>query len=376
VSWGPTGQWYSPTLESIRIELGEGSAGGTATRTLINTVVETDDIYAFENVRGSNRYETIVGNSGDNVIEARGGNDVVDGGFGDDTLSGGNDVDTVSFESWDPTGLYIESPLQSIRIELGENGWGAATWTYGGFPIESDDLSTFENVRGSNRSESIFGNSGVNTLEGRGGNDVLDGRGGADTMRGGFGSDTYMVDNAGDTIIENGGQGIDTVRSSVSYTLTAGADVELLATTSDAGTGAINLTGNNNGNVVRGNAGNNIIAGAGGDDELAGLGGQDRFLFNTALDAATNVDEITDFNVTDDTILLDNAVFAALTDGGLLAGQFVTGAAAQDPGDRIIYNSNTGALLYDSDGLGGLAPIQFAELTPGLNLSAADFLVV
>jgi serralysin len=467
VGWGPTEQWYSPTVESIRIELGEGSAGGTATRTIVNTVVETDEIYAFENVRGSNRYETIIGNSGDNVIEARGGNDVVDGGFGDDTLSGGNDVDTVSFESWDPTGLYIESPLQSIRIELADSGWGAATWTYGGLLIESDDLSTFENVRGSNRSETIVGNSGDNRIEGRGGNDVLLGNGGddvldgglgtdtasyesntarviaylgpngipgqgyeyalvngaeelvsvdtlfnienltgsafddalvgneglntlrggngndtlngganADTLIGGLGSDTYMVDNAGDTIVESGGEGTDTVISSVSYTLTAGADVENLRTSNDAGTAAINLSGNNTGNIVRGNNGNNTLNGAFGDDDLIGLGGQDSFLFNSAFSATNNIDRVLDFNVADDTILLDDALFGGLKLGALGATQFVIGAAAQDASDRIIYNSANGALLFDSDGVGGTAAIQFAELTPGLALSNLDFLVV
>jgi serralysin len=54
----------------------------------------------------------------------------------------------------------------------------------------------------------------------------------------------------------------------------------------------------------------------------------------------------------------------------------VIGAAAQDAQDRIIYNSATGALLYDSDGVGGAAAVQFAELSAGLALTNLDFLVV
>ena len=49
----------------------------------------------------------------------------------------------------------------------------------------------------------------------------------------------------------------------------------------------------------------------------------------------------------------------------LAANQFVIGTAAQDANDRIIYNSNTGELFYDSDGTGGTAAVQFAEVRRG-----------
>ena len=62
--------------------------------------------------------------------------------------------------------------------------------------------------------------------------------------------------------------------------------------------------------------------------------------------------------------------------GNISAGEFVIGAAAQDADDRIIYNSGTGALLYDSDGAGGAAAIQFAQVNTGLGLTHLDFLVV
>ena len=83
-----------------------------------------------------------------------------------------------------------------------------------------------------------------------------------------------------------------------------------------------------------------------------------------------------DFDLADDTIVLEDAVFGALAPGGLSGGEFVVGAAAQDANDYIIYNDVTGALLYDSDGAGGTAAIQFAELNPGLGLSNLDIIVV
>ena len=129
-------------------------------------------------------------------------------------------------------------------------------------------------------------------------------------MSGGPQDDIYYVDNASDTVTESGGQGSDTVRASVSYGLGSG-DIEFLTTTDDNGTAGLTLTGNATGNVVRGNNGNNVINGGDGNDELIGLGGQDWFLFDTPLDAMFNIDRVTDFNVTDDTIRLDATIFSS-----------------------------------------------------------------
>jgi Ca2+-binding RTX toxin-like protein len=286
-----------------------------------------------------------------------------------------------------------------VDVDLSANRayWGDA---------QGDTFDGIENVTGSAYDDTLTGTDGNNwlrgidgsdQLSGLGGDDTLDGGAGIDTMIGGLGSDTYFVDNAGDAVTESGGQGIDEVRTDVSWTLTAGADVETLRTIDDASVAAINLTGNSNGNVVRGNDGANVINGGDGNDYLIGLGGQDAFLFDTPLNAATNVDAILDFGyryrndavfVTDvlgdsprptfDTIWLDDDIFSSsLAAGSSVAGsQFVIGAAALDAGDRIIYNNVTGAVLYDSDGTGPTAAVQFAQLSAGLPLTNFDFLVV
>jgi Ca2+-binding RTX toxin-like protein len=162
----------------------------------------------------------------------------------------------------------------------------------------------------------------------------------------------------------------------VSHALAAGAEVEILQTDNFGGTSAINLTGSDSANSIYGNAGANFIDGKGGADLLLGFGGADTFAFTSALGGG-NVDLIADFQTGSDKVALDDAVFTAIGGlGALNANAFVTGAAAADASDRIIYNNLTGQLFYDSDGTGGNAAVQFATITPGLTLSATDFMVI
>jgi len=138
----------------------------------------------------------------------------------------------------------------------------------------------------------IIGNTGINTLTGSDGNDTLDGGVGADHMIGGAGNDTYTVDNVGDTVTEDPDAGIDTVKSSVTYTL--GANVENLTLT---GTANIDGFGNNLNNRLIGNSGNNKIDGGGGDDVMTGGAGHDTFYFNQVSDAGTGKNQVTDFTL-------------------------------------------------------------------------------
>ncbi len=93
-----------------------------------------------------------------------------------------------------------------------------------------------------------------------------------------------------------------------------------------------------------------------------------------------NVDTLADFSKPD-TIILENSgvgLFAALATGWLSPGAFkanLTGTAT-DRDDRILYDTDSGALYYDRDGTGGSARVQFAVLTNKPVIGADDFLVV
>ena len=256
-----------------------------------------------------------------------------------------------------------------------------------------------DTLNGGNGSDILNGGSDNDTLNGDVGNDTLNGGSGADTLTGGIGDDTY-IDSAATTLdplaadafVELAGQGADTVQTNrASFTL--GANLENLryvgtlafngtgnaaANALTGGVGADTLSGLDGSDTLSGGSGNDILSGGAGNDILSGGAGNDIFVFNAA-DTFTSLDTISSFaNVAgnDDIIHLDDLVFTGLAAGTLAATAFVTGTAALDAGDRIIYNAATGALYYDSDGAGVVAQLQFASLTPAVALTNADFVLM
>ena len=160
--------------------------------------------------------------------------------------------------------------------------------------------------------DQITGSYGSDTLLGFNGNDTINGGNGADNLYGGLGNDTYVVDNAGDVVTETStlATEIDTVNSSITYTLTT--NVEKLTLT---GTAALNGTGNALNNTLTGNAaantlnggagndtilglaGNDLLTGGNGTDKLTGGAGADTFDFNALIESikGNTRDSITDF---------------------------------------------------------------------------------
>lgn len=107
-------------------------------------------------------------------------------------------------------------------------------------------------------------------LYGGNGNDTLLG-GGINVMEGGYGDDLYYVNHVSDTIREEPGQGLDTVRSIVSYSLEFSGFVENLVLEGNAANG----TGNGLNNEIYGNAADNVLSGKDGNDVLRGGDGND-----------------------------------------------------------------------------------------------------
>ncbi len=309
----------------------------------------------------------LVGNSGINILTGGKGNDVYYINRLEDNVveNPGEGTDTV----------YASSTVAGLEFELSAN-------------MENLILTGTANINGAGNTGNnlLTGNSGRNTLEGLGGNDILNGGLGNDTLIGGTGDDQYWVNSAGDIVTELAGGGNDVINSTASYTLAVGCYCETLKL---MGVLAINGTGNELNNTLIGNSKTNILSGLAGQDFLyGGLGNdtltggldQDRFYFDTALNASSNRDTITDMKHGEDKIYLDDDIFTTLAGQvNLAAGNFrsSTTGTAGDGTDYILYNTATGALLYDADGNADGAAVQFATLTGSPDtISATDFMVV
>ena len=395
------------------VQVAIAAAGGTyAVGAQIENATLTNTV-AF-NLTGNTVANTLTGNAANNVL---------DGGAGVDTLIGlaGNDsyiVDlTTAGALQDTVTEAANAGTDTIILRGASTNAAVATLTIG---------ANIENLDASGTGTSFLnftGNAVANAITGNNRATVITGGALGDTMNGLDGADIYLVastgDYTGDVINDTGASGVDEFRfaatAASTLTLTAsttGLERAVIGTGTAAaalttGTVAINLnalavgngltiTGNNGNNtltgtnfndILEGNSGNDTLSGNGGADRLfGGLGndtltggaGADSFIFNTTPNATTNRDAIMDFNVTDDTIELENAIFTALgtATGTLSAGAFVIGAAALDAADRVVYNSGTGALFYDSNGNAAGGSVQIATLGIGLLLTNNDFLII
>ncbi len=245
------------------------------------------------NLTGNEFGQLIAGNQGANVLNGMDGDDTLAGNGGDDTLIGGAGADRLDGGAGIDTVDYSGTAGGVNASLLTQTASGAAG---------ADTFKDVENLIGTGFADTLTGNTAANELTGGAGDDVLNGRQGADVMDGGLGDDQIWVDNAGDVVIEAAGQGVDRVLTSVSYTLAAGAEIELFTTTSQVGTAALNLTGNEFGQAIVGNNGDNVLMGMDGADSLRGSGGNDTLIGGDGDDSFlfwgdnTGQDVITDFN--------------------------------------------------------------------------------
>ncbi|MGL5362764.1 MAG: calcium-binding protein, partial [Bosea sp. (in: a-proteobacteria)] len=202
-------------------------------------------------------------------------------------------------------------------------------------------------IIGSDFSDSLSGAGGADSIQGADGSDTLDGGAGIDELAGGAGDDTYIVDEAGDLVVEGTGAGIDVVQTSLAaYTLTSISEVENLTGTATTGQA---LTGNDRLNVVTGGIGDDTLAGGASQDTLVGGLGNDRYLIDSMFEVITEeVGGGTDTIVTDlSTYTLASANVENLT-GTAATSQDLIGNSA----DNTIRDSNANAIDTLS-GMGG-----------------------
>ncbi len=358
---------------------------------------------------GNGIANTLVGNAGTNILNGGAGADVLVALAGDDVLIGGEGAANTLQGGLGNDTYYVSATGDSV-IEFAGEGNDTVRTTLGVYALGGnvDNLvyvgdSAFIGIGdavgnvilGGARDDILNGQDGDDILVAAGGNDVLIGGTGANTLQGGAGNDLYYVSSAGDTIVEMPGMGYDTISTSLSaYTLFG--DLEALVFRGQGafrGTGSMNddvivggsgndeLRGLDGRDVLSGNAGADYLFGNAGDDQINGGMGNDRLEGGTGSDlfvfADASIDTITDFAAASDRILLDRSLFASLDAGTLAIGAFVRGGSALQADDRILYNPDTGALLYDADGSGVGIATQFAIVSvPSGILAANDFLII
>ena len=377
---------YREAAAGVTVDLAQGGTGGDAAG---------DTFTGIEDVDGSDFGDSITGDAGANDLFGRGGNDLLKGGGGADTLSGTSGDDTLVGGDGDDTlsggsgadsmsggagnDLYQVSEAGDRVNETGGSGVDTVQSTIS-FSLASNTTGDVENlVLTGFAAVNGVGNALNNTVQGNNNANNLNGNSGADHMSGRGGNDSYVVNEVGDVVDESlpGSNGTDDVLSFVSFSLSGPKALGSVENVRLAlGTAALNAAGNGLANALVGNDGDNDLMGLAGNDVLTGDGGRDDFIFNAALNAATNVDTITDFSVAEDTIRLENAFMPGLATGTLSAAAFRVGTTAFDASDRIVYNDDTGALFFDQDGSGAAAKVQFATLDDGLAMSNLDFLIV
>jgi VCBS repeat-containing protein len=310
------------------------------------------------NGSGNALNNVITGNAGANVLDGAGGADTLAGGAGDDTYVVDNGGDVVIENAGEGTDKVLSGVSYTLAPHV-EN----LTLTGGG-NISGTGNALDNTIAGNNGSNALYGMDGNDTLAGNGGNDVLDGGLGADKLQGGTGNDTYVVDNAGDVVVEDASAGTDTVESSIDYTL--GDNLENLALT---GTADLNGNGNALDNTIAGNSGNNTIdAGAGADTVSAGAGndvvgggdgndilngdaGDDRLSGgsgNDKLNGGSGADRM-DGGIGDDTYVVDNTGDLVIedADGGIDTVQSSIGYTLTDNVENLAL---TGTANIDGTG--------------------------
>jgi serralysin len=273
------GAWI--TLDRAQLaDLGDGHiARGNVANALL---FQGNNASLIENAIGGSGNDALIGNDVANRLEGRGGRDVFLGGRGADTMIGGQGddiyyVEDAGFFLPTPRGGTVWFPGDSVIENAGE-GIDIVYASVNEYTLTANVETLVGRIDGDFRGT---GNALANNLFGSLGNDVLDGRAGADSMQGDRGNDTYIVDNAGDAVVEGVNAGTDLVKTTLaSYTL--GANVEKLTYTGIANFSGV---GNALANALAGGSAHDTLDGGAGVDTLSGGLGNDTYIVDNVGDS-------------------------------------------------------------------------------------------
>jgi Ca2+-binding RTX toxin-like protein len=236
--------------------------------------------------------DTLDGLGGNDRLFGGDGNDTLIGGAGNDTLEGGLGNDTYVFGRGDGADVVNNydtgvGKVNSIRLKDDILPAAVALYRHGddlvvvidGSPTQMWVSNAFDASGDFRIDQILFKNGTVWNTADIAAKTIA---GTANAMTGTAGNDSFIVDNVFDTVTEGANQGIDTVYSSVTYSLgenlshTLGDNIENITLT---GVLNINASGNALNNVIRGNSGNNVLGNtlSQGHDTLIGGAGDDTY---------------------------------------------------------------------------------------------------
>ncbi|WP_040502372.1 cadherin-like domain-containing protein [Herbaspirillum sp. YR522] len=234
---------------------------------------------------GGDGADALFGGLGDDLLSGGAGADQLHGDDGNDTLDGGAGTDTLVGGAGDDTYILLE-PGDTV-VELEGEGADTVRSAIDGYQLADhvENLVLVEPGAGQDAQSPgprhAVGNALDNQLTGNRHDNLLDGGRGADRMLGGQGDDTYLVDDAGDRLVEREGEGHDTVIATVDHVMSGHIEQLLLQGGAQRGGGNAQdnvIHGNDLDNVLEGGEGADVLHGGIGDDTLDGGPGADRLI--------------------------------------------------------------------------------------------------
>jgi Ca2+-binding RTX toxin-like protein len=273
-----------------------------------------DGVEGLETQVGTSGGDSILGTSKDDLLVGGEGDDVLIGYKGDDVLVGGAGADTLRGSSGSNVASYADSAT-GLTVNLGRPSVNSGD-------AKGDIYYQIQIIAGSAHDDKLTGSDAVNVLNGGAGDDVIEGLSGADTLNGGEGSDKLYGGEKNDTL--NGG------------------------------------------------AGDDLLFGGNGYDFFTGGAGADRFYIDGPIGT---YDIISDFKHDVDQIALSKSDYNVenLWDIDFVFGQK---PEAEEKAPTLLYNTESGVLWWDADGIGYKDAVKMAELSNKADFSLGDIVLV